>query len=296
MADFGLAHPTNTLTTIFEALCALLPKVEHLEAKRVLGFAAVQRSEELAEEVRALASLVPVADGDAGGAPEGAALERSILQKQIHFFAEALVTARAGGGSGGGGAAAAAPAPAAALPPVPRRPLPVFSAGASTGSRSGSSVSSSAAGAGGARELISGLLGGEAVGVAALSSSGALLRSLRTALRAEEEALLADIEFLGRCVVERGAGTDVGGLRAKKAALQKRWLEAEAEAAAAGCAMPAPAAAPALPPAAPPRRAGARMAAALRAGSDGAGGGAPRAAPPAAAAAAAPADEERFFS
>jgi len=181
------------------------------------------------------------------------ALERNALQQQIAFFVEKIA-----GASGN---------EAAASLPLSRKSRGSLIGGSSTES----STSSRGLVGGGARDLVRGVLSqGNAAGdgpIAARSASKendqpqarknsckdnaentegvgdaswlwsspdhyANLNFLRAALEAEEEALLADIQFLQSRVCDTaGESRDLSAqtLRARKAELQKKWLEVEAK-------------------------------------------------------------------
>jgi hypothetical protein len=238
------------IATIWESIQASLPPVEHQEVKRLLGWDAVERNQALAEEARVLLGLLAQEEGAlaAASADPKAAFERSALQSQIAYFISSIAAAAAGGdGGGGGGPGARAPAAAAAAG------VPIKKGGGSSSSSCSTGSSGGAGRLGGTRELVQGVLhptrgasrenelpaaaGGGGGGGPSWTAVAQARAPLCAALEAEEEALVADIAHLQGRVMEaaseaRQGGQDTGALRARKAELQRRWLEVEASAAA----------------------------------------------------------------
>jgi hypothetical protein len=244
---FGLSG--GDLQTVWESLTQFVPAQEHAELQRVLGWSAVERNQGLAEELRVLMRLLEgmEADGGGGGGVEGGggrdAFERTALQQQIAFFVDKM-----------SGKAASAKAPPSPLSlGGPRKTRGSVVGGSSTGS-----AASRSNGGGGAKELVQTVLASGVGGGGSISRENSLdlpsaplpppnstssawlwsapahhssLECLRAALDAEEEALLADIQFLQGRVCDTAGETkevDAQALKARKAELQKKWLEMEA--------------------------------------------------------------------
>lgn len=253
---FGLSAGSSKddLMTLWESIKLFVPSQEHSELQRVLGWSAVERNQGLAEELRVLMQLLDGMEDGGGGGGEGVgggsrdAFERSVLQQQIAFFVDKMSGKE-------GGTTQKAPSSPLSLG-GPRKSRGSIVGGSSTGS----AASRGTHGWGGPRELVQTVLssGGGSTTVSrensleiapsvsrppssSTSTSSAWLwnapanhsslECLRAALDAEEEALLADIQFLQGRVCDTAGETREGDaqvLKARKAELQKKWLEMEA--------------------------------------------------------------------